>query len=70
VDYNGLFLYIDLGYPRSYHGLTIQWPFPLHKCRNPSFGLATKARGYKVAGQEGDPGVTSHAHGSAKSVRE
>jgi hypothetical protein len=39
-------------------------------CRNPSFGLATKVRGCKVAGQEGDPGVTSHAPGSAKSVRE
>jgi hypothetical protein len=39
------------------------------KCRNPSLGLATKAKGYKVAGQEGDPGVTSHAPGSAKSVK-
>jgi hypothetical protein len=39
-------------------------------CRNPSLGLATKARGYKVAGQEGDPEVTSHAPRSAKSVRE
>jgi hypothetical protein len=26
-------------------------------CRNPSFGLATKARGCKVAGQVGDPGA-------------
>ncbi len=25
-----------------------------HRCRNPSLELATKARGYKVAGQEGD----------------
>ncbi len=32
-------------------------------CRNPSLGLATKARGCKVVGQEGDPGVTSHAPG-------
>jgi hypothetical protein len=24
-------------------------------CRNPSLGLATEARGCKVAGQEGDP---------------
>jgi hypothetical protein len=39
-------------------------------CRNPSLGLMTKARGCKVAGQKGDPGVTSHALGSAKSVRE
>ncbi len=28
---------------------------------NPSLGLATKARCGKVASQEGDPGVTSHA---------
>jgi hypothetical protein len=40
------------------------------KCRNLSLGLATKARGCKVTGQEGDPRVTSHAPGSAKSVRE
>jgi hypothetical protein len=37
---------------------------------NPSLGLATKARGCKVAGQKKDPGITSHAPGSAKSVRE
>jgi hypothetical protein len=31
-------------------------------CRNPSFGLATKARGYKVAGQkEGSLGVKAKA---------
>jgi hypothetical protein len=35
-------------------------------CRNPSFGLATKARDCKVAGQEGSRGVTSHAPKSAK----
>ncbi len=35
-------------------------------CRNPNLGLTTKARGYKVSGQEKDPGVTSHAPGSAK----
>ncbi len=34
--------------------------------RNPSLGLATKARDYKVAGQKGSPGVTSHAPKSAK----
>ncbi len=33
-------------------------------CRNPSLGLTTKARSYKVAGQEGNPGVTLHAPGS------
>jgi hypothetical protein len=40
------------------------------RCRNPSLGLATKARGCKVVGQEKDPKVTSHAFGSAKNVRE
>jgi len=35
-------------------------------CRNPSFGLTTKARVYKVAGQERSLGVTSHAPRSAK----
>jgi hypothetical protein len=35
-------------------------------CRNPSLGLTTNARAYKVMGQEGSPGVTSHAPGSAK----
>jgi hypothetical protein len=42
----------------------------LTSCRNPNLGLATKAKGYKVTDQEGDPGVTSHAPRSAKSVRE
>jgi hypothetical protein len=36
-------------------------------CCNPSFGFATKARAYKVAGQEGNVGVTLHA---PRSVRE
>ncbi len=39
-------------------------------CCNLSFGLATKARGCKVAGEKGSPGVTSHVLGSAKNVRE
>jgi hypothetical protein len=41
-----------------------------HNCFNPSLGLATKVRAYKVVGQEGSPGVASHDHGSARSVRE
>jgi hypothetical protein len=55
---------------------TSKWLFVLGllsgnpECCNLSFGLATKVRGWKVAGQEGDPRVTSHAHGSTKSVRE
>jgi hypothetical protein len=42
------------------------------ECRNPSIWLATKARGLQgceVAGLEVDPGVTSHAPGSAKSPK-
>ncbi len=41
-----------------------------YKCCNPSLGLATKAKGCKVAGQKKDLAVTSHAHGSAKNARE
>jgi hypothetical protein len=35
-------------------------------CRNLSLGLTTKARACKGVGQEGSPGVTSHAPGNAK----
>jgi hypothetical protein len=42
---------------------------PLLSCCNPSLGFMTKVRGCKVAGQEKDPGVISHALESAKSVR-
>jgi len=35
-------------------------------CHNPSLRLTTKARACKVAGQEGSPGVTSHAPKSVK----
>jgi hypothetical protein len=38
----------------------------LTRCRNLRLGLATKAKGCKVAGQEGNPGITSHALGNAK----
>jgi hypothetical protein len=40
------------------------------QCHNPNLGLATKARCGKVASQEGDLRVTSHAPGSARSVGE
>ncbi len=33
-------------------------------CRNPSFGLVTKARACKVMGQEGSSGVTPHDPGN------
>jgi hypothetical protein len=38
------------------------------ECHNPSLGLATKARACKVAGQEGSPGVTSHAMGILQGI--
>jgi len=34
------------------------------KCRNPSFGLATKAKGFQGCGPRGSPGVTSETPGS------
>jgi hypothetical protein len=37
--------------------------FDFH-CRNPSLGLAIKAKACKGVGQEGSLGVTSHAPGS------
>ncbi len=37
------------------------FPYQKFKCRNPSFGLATKARACKGVGQKGSPEVTSHA---------
>jgi len=33
-------------------------------CRNPSFGLATKAKGLQGCGPRESPGVTSHTPGS------
>ncbi len=38
--------------------------FRHYQCHNLSLGLATKVRAYKGVGQEGSPGVTSHALGS------
>ncbi len=35
-------------------------------CCNPSFGFTIKVRACKSVGQEGSPGVTFHAPGSAK----
>ncbi len=48
-------------------GIIVPITFLLHKpCRNPSLGLATKARACKSVGQEGSPRITFHAPGSAK----
>jgi hypothetical protein len=46
---------------------TLTFSFSGRECRNPSLGFD---KGWKVVGQVGDPGVTSHAPGSVKSVRE
>jgi hypothetical protein len=35
-------------------------------CRNPSFGLATKAKGLQGCGPKGSPGVTSGTLGSVR----
>ncbi len=35
-------------------------------CCDPSLGLTTRARGYKVAGQEGSLGIMPHAPKSAR----
>jgi hypothetical protein len=43
-----------------------KYPYVHVGCHNPSLGFATKARACKNAGQEGSPGVTFHAPGSAK----
>jgi hypothetical protein len=40
------------------------------QCRNPSLGLVTKARGYKVTSQKKNLGVISHVPRNAKSVME
>jgi hypothetical protein len=50
--------------------LHIFWAYgvgiPTCWCYNLSLGLATKARGCKVTGQEGGPGVMLHALGSVR----
>jgi hypothetical protein len=35
-------------------------------CRNPSIGLATKAKGLQGCGPRGSPGVTSHTLGNVR----
>jgi hypothetical protein len=37
------------------------WLWTSKCCHNPNLGLTTKAKACKGAGQEGSPGVTSHA---------
>ncbi len=36
------------------------------KCRNPNFGLATKAKGLQGCEPKESPGITSHIPGSVK----
>jgi len=38
----------------------------LNGCRNPSLGLATKAKGLQGCGPKGSPGVTSHTPESVR----
>jgi len=45
---------------------TLTSSFSGGECRNPSLGLTTKAKGYRVVGQEGSPRVMPHALGSAR----
>jgi hypothetical protein len=47
-----------------YKSLQIMW------CRNLNLGLMTNARACKGAGQDGSPGVTSHALGSVGKCEE
>jgi hypothetical protein len=43
---------------------TLVQVFSSFACRNPSLGLATKAKGLQVCEPKGSPGVTSHTPGS------
>jgi hypothetical protein len=52
---------ITIGIPNHRNGHFTQPNKVALKCCNPSLGLTTKARACKGAGQEGSPGVTSHA---------
>jgi hypothetical protein len=65
---------VDLFNTKIFKGCRIDWlmwqlitTIACHyMCRNPNLGLATKARGCKVASQKGSPGVMSHAFGSVR----
>jgi len=45
---------------------TLTSSFTRGECHNPSLGLTTKARAYKVVGQEGSPGIMQYAFESAR----
>ncbi len=47
-------------------GVTFHAPKSLKKCRNLSFGLATKAKGLQGCGPKESPGVTSHTPGNVR----
>jgi len=44
--------------------VNLSQPLEHYLCRNPSFGLATKAKGLQGCGPRGSPGVTSETPGS------
>ncbi len=46
----------------------LQFLAPYSGCRNPSFGLATKAKGLQGCGPKGSPGVTSGDSRECKKV--
>jgi hypothetical protein len=52
-------------------GAKQEWHFHnFQKCRNPSFGLATKAKGLQRCRPRGSPGVTSHTLESVRKCEE
>jgi hypothetical protein len=63
-DFNGEFLhYVTHLNKRFFHGGQWTWKLVMI-CRNPSFGLATKAKRLQGCGLKGSPGVTSGTPGS------
>jgi hypothetical protein len=58
----GCYQHIGLGFTPTKNTFWISmWHPSQHECRNPSFGLITKARDYKVVGQEESMRVMPHA---------
>jgi hypothetical protein len=60
-------LTLNISYIFKHHELEIpSTTFDPPICRNPSFGLTTKAKGLQGCGPRGSPGVTSHTPGSVR----
>ncbi len=61
-------LVVYLEHKKFPNGILAHWAkviaiLEMPNCCNPSLGLATKAKGCKVVGQEGSPGIMPHAFG-------